>query len=207
MTHREERQLSALNTPVSSGVVGWTKRVLGWLLAGLLLLLCFLLAVTVVYPKAKGYVPLTILSGSMEPTYPVGTQVFVEPVEGREEAADKVTVGTAITFMPDPDDPTLVTHRVVSVSYKADGSPRYTTQGDANNTPDEEKVGLKQLRGVVQYHVPYVGYLATSMSQDRKDTVAVGLASALFVYAAWNVVLAVRQRRRQKVTESDEDAT
>ncbi|WP_435199151.1 signal peptidase I [Janibacter sp. GS2] len=178
---------------------------MGWLLATLLLLLCVLLVVTVAYPKAKGYVPLTILSGSMEPTYPVGSQVFVEPVETPAEAATQVGVGSTITFMPRPDDPTLVTHRVVAVAYTADGAPRFTTQGDANNTPDEAKVGPTQLRGVVRYHVPWVGHVATSMTQNRKGSLATALAGALFLYATWNVLAAARQRRR-RMQPGDEDA-
>lgn len=175
---------------------GPLRRVLTWLLGALLVLLCLLLLVTVAYPKVKGYVPLTILSGSMEPTYPTGSQVFVEPVEGAAEAKDKVGVGSVITFMPLPDDPTLVTHRVVEVSYGTDGEPSYTTQGDANETPDEAVVGPTQLRGVVRYHVPWVGYVASSMDAERKESVGMVLAGGLFLYAAWNVVAAVRERRR-----------
>ncbi len=183
---------------------GPVRRVLTWLLTALLVVLCLVLVVTVAYPKAKGYVPLTILSGSMEPTYPAGSQVFVEPVHGTDEAEDEVGVGTAITFMPYPDDPTLVTHRVVEVSHGTDGTPVYTTQGDANETPDETEVGPQQLRGVVRYHVPWVGYVATSMGADRKGTLATVLAGGLFLYAGWNLVGALRERRRREVAR-DED--
>lgn len=174
---------------------GPVRRVLTWLLTVLLVILCVVLVVTVAYPRVRGYVPLTILSGSMDPTYPAGSQVFVEPVEGSEEAGEKVDVGSVVTFMPNPDDPTLVTHRVVKVSYDTQGEPSYTTQGDANNTPDEATVGPTQLRGVVRYHVPYVGHVASSMDDGRKDALGAALAGGLFVYALWNVVVAVRERR------------
>lgn len=184
---------------------GPVRRVLNWLLAVVLVVLCLLLVVTVAYPRFKGYVPLTILSGSMEPTYPTGSQVFVEPVEGAAEAKEKVEVGSVITYMPLPDDPTLVTHRVVEVSYGTDGQPSYTTQGDANETPDEVKVGPTQLRGVVRYHVPWVGYVASSMDVERKESVGTVLAGGLFLYAAWNVVAAVRERRRPGEGSDDAD--
>lgn len=184
---------------------GPVRRVLTWLLTAVLVLLCLLLVVTVAYPKAKGYVPLTVLSGSMEPTYPSGSQIFVEPVESAKEAEDKVGVGSTITFMPYPDDPTLVTHRVVKVAHGTDGEPTYTTQGDANETPDETQVGSKQLRGVVRYHVPWVGYVATSMDSDRKGTLATVLAAGLFAYAGWNVLAAARERRRRQ--RAGDDAT
>lgn len=182
------------------------RRLLTWLLAGILVLLCLLLVVTVAYPRARGYVPLTILTGSMDPTYPPGTQVFVDPVEGAAQAEDEVGVGSVITFMPYPDDPTLVTHRVVNVSHGTDGAPRYTTQGDANSTPDEDSIGVTQLRGVVRYHVPWVGHVASSMPADRKGDLAMVLAGGLFAYAAWNIVAAARDRGRgREEVSADED--
>lgn len=184
---------------------GPVRRIVTWLIAGVLVLLCLLLVVTVAYPKVKGYVPLTVLSGSMEPTYPAGSQVFVEPIEGAQEAQDKVGVGSAITFMPYPDDSTLVTHRVVEVSFGTDGQPRYTTQGDANETPDETEIGTTQLRGVVRYHVPWVGYVATSMDAENKGTLARLLAGGLFVYALWNLLAAARERRRPAPGDDDAD--
>lgn len=181
------------------------RRIVTWLLAGALLLLCTLLVVTVGYPKVRGYVPLTILTGSMDPTYPPGTQVFVDPVEGAGEAQDEVGIGSVITFMPYPDDPTLVTHRVIKVSYASDGTPRYTTQGDANSIPDEERIGATQLRGVVRYAVPWVGHVASSMDSEHKGDLAKLLAGGLFVYAAWNVVTAARERHRPSEEPPDEE--
>lgn len=177
------------------------RRLVTWLLAGLLVALLLVLVVTVAYPRVRGYVPLTILTGSMEPTYAPGTQVFVEPVESADEAQERIGVGSVITFMPYPDDPTLVTHRVVKVSHGTDGAPRYTTQGDANSTPDESRVGTQQLRGVVRYDVPWVGHVASSMDADRKAQLGKVLAGLLFGYAAWNLAGAVRDRRRRSTEE------
>lgn len=182
-------------------------RLLGWVMTLVLALLCVLLVVTVAYPRVRQYVPLTILTGSMDPTYPVGSQVYVERVEGAEQATEKVGVGSVITFMPNPDDPTLVTHRVTAVSYGTDGAPRYTTQGDANNTVDDWRVEPRQLRGVVRYHVPYVGYLASSMDQESKGTTAKALAGGLFAYAGWNLVVSIRHRRRGGTSHRPRDAS
>lgn len=171
------------------------RRILDGALVVVLVLLGLLLVVTVIVPRVKGYVPLTILSGSMEPSLPVGSQVFVDPVQGRSEAEDEVRTGSVITYMPYPDDPTLVTHRVVRTSYATDGSPRWRTQGDANSSPDETVVGPKQLRGVVRYHVPFVGYVASGLDREHKETIAIALAGCLFAYAAWNLLLAFREGR------------
>lgn len=199
MTTTETDATKAQGPPSS----GWARRLLSVMLSLLLVVLCAVLVATVVYPKVRGYVPLTILSGSMEPTYPVGSQVFVDPVESAAEAKEQVAVGSVITFMPRPDDSTLVTHRVISVAYDTEGSPVYTTQGDANNTQDETRIGPEQLRGVVRYHVPWVGYVATSMDAGGKKSLGTVLAVALFAYAGWNVAGAVRERRRQRGSDVD----
>lgn len=172
------------------------------LLALLLAVVTGLLLALVVVPLVMGWVPLTVLSGSMEPTIPTGSQVVVQPVETLEEAA-QLTTGDVITFMPHPDDPTLVTHRVVGVALGADGEPSFTTQGDNNSAPDEESVTAVQLRGVVQYHVPYAGYLATALDFDQKRMGVVLAAVALLGYALWQLVGALRYggRRTVEVTE------
>jgi signal peptidase len=99
-----------------------------------------------------------------------------------------------VTFLPRPGDPTLVTHRVVRVDRSGDG-PRLVTKGDANNAVDPWRVGPKQLRGVVQYHVPWAGYLAQWLNRDQKRAGVLVVASLLILYAVWQVIAAVRERR------------
>ena len=67
----------------------------GLVLLALLTLLGAVLVLVVAVPRVLGLVPLTILSGSMEPTLPVGSQVFVDPVESAEQAREEVTVARA----------------------------------------------------------------------------------------------------------------
>lgn len=154
-----------------------------------------LAAVMVLIPRVMGWVPLTILTGSMDPTIPAGSQVVVETVDGEADAA-QLTIGDVITFMPYPDDPTLVTHRIVARTLSSDGTVSFTTQGDANNAPDEWTLTATQIRGVVEYHVPYAGYLATALDGSQKQT-GVGLAAAaLLAYAVVQLLGALRQHRR-----------
>lgn len=154
-----------------------------------------LLLALVVAPLVLGWAPLTVLSGSMEPTIPTGSQVVVEPVETPEDAA-RLATGDVITFMPRPGDPTLVTHRIVGVALGADGSPSFTTRGDNNDAPDDGEVTPVQLRGVVRYHVPWAGHLATALDPGQKHAGIVAAAAALFGYAAWQVLAAVHTHRR-----------
>jgi len=160
----------------------------------------------IVVPRAMGWVPLTILTGSMETTIPTGSQVIVEPLEGDEDAA-QLQIGDVITFMPYPDDQTLVTHRIVSRSVATDGSVSFATQGDANDAVDPWEITATQLRGQVRYHVPYAGYVANALDGHQKSAGIVAVAVVLFGYAALQLVGAARDARRPKPdTVADEAA-
>jgi signal peptidase len=163
-----------------------------------------LLLAVVVVPLVLGWVPLTVLSGSMEPTVPTGSQVVVAPLEGEDDAAG-LSTGDVVTFMPRPDDPTLVTHRIVGVAVDGEGRRSFTTQGDANAAPDAEPVTATQLRGLVKYHVPWAGYAATLLDPEQKRGGIVLVAAALFGYALWQLVGAVRDRARPTDESADAD--
>lgn len=53
------------------------------------------------------------------------------------------------------NDKSVTTHRVKEISNE-DGI-KFTTQGDANNTVDPEKVDGNLLVGKVVYHIPFLG--------------------------------------------------
>ncbi|MFD1507172.1 signal peptidase I [Georgenia yuyongxinii] len=163
-----------------------------WLVLAVVVVLAFLM---VLVPRVTGWVPLTILTGSMEPTIPTGSQVVVQTIDGEADAA-KLNIGDVVTFMPHPDDPTLVTHRIVSRTLSSDGSISFGTQGDANSAADSWTLTATQLRGVLQYHVPYAGYLATALDGNQKQTGVGVAATALLAYAVAQLVGAVRERRK-----------
>lgn len=95
---------------------------------GIAAVFCVALALALVAPRLLGYTPFAVLSGSMEPAYPVGSLIYVQPVE-----ASSLRVGDAVTFVAN-DQGTVATHRVIDV----DGdSALLRTQGDANVAPTE----------------------------------------------------------------------
>ncbi|WP_185972588.1 signal peptidase I [Georgenia yuyongxinii] len=165
--------------------------VLLWLVLAVVVVLASLM---VLVPRVTGWVPLTILTGSMEPTIPTGSQVVVQTIDGEADAS-KLNVGDVVTFMPYPDDPKLVTHRIVSRTLSSDGGISFETQGDANNAADSWTLTATQLRGVVQYHVPYAGYLATALDGNQKQTGVGVAAAALLAYAVAQFLGALRERR------------
>jgi signal peptidase len=94
----------------------------------------------------------------MQPSFRPGDVAVVQHV-GEQNACQAIGHGDVITFMPYPNDPTLVTHRVVGVSMTGAGC-QFLTQGDANNSPDPRPVAPAQVRGRVIYRVPMVGHAA-----------------------------------------------
>ncbi|QDB78240.1 signal peptidase I [Georgenia wutianyii] len=155
-----------------------------------LAVLLVVLALLVVLPRLLGWAPLTVLTGSMEPTIPTGSQVVVAPV--RDVAT--LEVGDVVTVMPYPDTPTLVTHRIVARTDSAAG-PTFVTQGDANDAVDGWEVTETQIRGEVRYWVPLAGYVATVLTGHTKALGLLVVALALFGYAAAQVGAVARERQ------------
>jgi signal peptidase len=174
--------------PVLSGI--WTGITYG--LLGLTLLLA---ALVIVVPMVAGAVPLTILSGSMEPTMPVGSLAVVRPVE-----TDEVQIGDVITYLPNPEDPTAITHRVIAIDNNQDGTRTFTTQGDANDSPDDPVQDF-QVRGEVWYTIPWLGYVNTAVNGEER-TIAVYVVAGVFFL--WAGTLWWRAWRRRRALHEDD---
>ncbi|MGO1973246.1 MAG: signal peptidase I [Propionibacteriaceae bacterium] len=178
-----------------SSVGWWLRAVLSWTF--LLAMLAVLLA-SVVLPRVVGGQAYTVLSGSMQPTLAPGALVVVRPVP-----VEQVATGEMITYQLESGRAAVVTHRVVSIGYAADGTVRLRTRGDANGAPDPEPVRAEQVRGVVWYSVPWLGHVNTLVRGDQR-TILLGLVVATLVgYAAVMFVSAARDRRRVRAV-SDE---
>ena len=154
------------------------------LVSSVLLGIIVLLAVTLAGVRVLGLTPYAVLSGSMEPTYHVGSLIYVK----KTDPAD-VQVGDPITFVVN-EDLMVATHRVVDVEMRttrrqavldedgaavtdAEGNPLfeeisldapayyYTTKGDANEPVDGSKVYDQNLLGVPVFTIPYLGFLSS----------------------------------------------
>lgn len=132
-------------------------------------------------PQSGRFRTLTVLTGSMAPTIPLGSVVLVVPVP-----IDEVAVGDVITYAIPVDDHRVVTHRVVEVLEP--GVVR--TRGDANTADDP---WVAKLRGstawTVRAYIPGAGYVIQAMRQPglRVGSVLAGtlLALALGLRRIW----------------------
>lgn len=98
-------------------------------------------------PMVFRYKPLVVLSGSMEPTFPVGSIIYSMPV-----TEDKLEKGDIITFKL--SDGTYVSHRINNIE-----NGLYETKGDANDSADPNKIKYSDIVGKdMNICIPYMGY-------------------------------------------------
>jgi signal peptidase I len=132
----------------------------------------------------------SVLSGSMEPSLPVGSVAITERVR-----TSSLEVGDVITFREPTEPAHLVTHRIVSIT-KEGGRLRYETKGDANDAQDPWTVTLRGHRSYrVIAGVPYVGYVVTAVRQPGVRPWILGGAGILMLAAVVNVFLPDRPAR------------
>lgn len=146
--------------------------VISSILLGVLLLLAILLAGV----RLFGLRPLTVLSGSMEPTYHVGSLIYVKSVDYTE-----LEPGDVITFMLDED--TLATHRIVEVVPDAEDPTvlRFRTKGDANDVEDGGLVHYKNVVGSPVFSIPMLGYLASYIQNPPGMYIAISVGAILLL--------------------------
>ena len=97
-------------------------------------------------PMIFGHNPVVVLSGSMEPTYKVGSIIYYKKVSEKELKEEDV-----ITFNVDNK---TISHRIASID-----NGLIETKGDANNTSDVHKIRYENIKGKVgNISIPYVGY-------------------------------------------------
>lgn len=129
---------------------------------------CIAAGLLIAAPMVAGYRPVVVLSGSMEPTYHVGSIIYY-----KEAPFEQITQGDPITFHAG-DGGSLITHRVVE---KSEMNREFVTKGDANESADPNPVSYSNVAGKTsKLTIPYAGYL---ISVGRKPAVLAVLAAIL----------------------------
>ena len=98
-------------------------------------------------PRLFGWQFVVVAGGSMEPAVPFGSVAVMEDVKPSD-----LKVRDIVMFR-EPNGK-VVTHRIVDIN---DAGRTLTTQGDANNTPDESKASASSVQGRFRFAVPEVG--------------------------------------------------
>lgn len=146
------------------------------IVTSIIVALAVLLAIALVGVRLIGFQVFTVLSGSMEPTYHVGSLIYVKDVDYTELEA-----GDVITFMLDED--TVATHRIVEVvPDETDSSVlRFKTKGDANAAEDGSLVHHKNVIGTPVFTIPKLGYVANYIQNPPGMYVAISAGAVLLL--------------------------
>ena len=151
------------------------KKIWNWLTT-VLVVLVVILAILLVGARLVGLQVFTVLSGSMEPTYHVGSLVYVKKVDPFQ-----LKSGDVITFMLDED--TVATHRVVEVVQDEEDASviRFRTKGDANEAEDGSLVHYRNVIGTPVFTIPKLGYLANYIQHPPGTYVAISAGAILLL--------------------------
>ena len=131
------------------------KERLGKVLVGVIIVLalvCFVLAFKIISGKDAslfGFKIYHIMTGSMEPTVPVGSDILVKAVD-----PETLEVGDVISFVSRDDAiyGYVNTHRIKQIERQSDGKLYFLTKGDANGTVDSVLVCQDDIKGKMLLH-------------------------------------------------------
>ena len=151
------------------------KKILN-VISTILVAIVVVLALLLVGARFIGLNVYTVLSGSMEPTYHVGSLIYVKDVD-----TDELKAGDVITYMLDED--TIVTHRIVDV-IPDETDPyiiRFQTKGDANDSVDGSLVHYKNVIGTPVFSIPKLGYLANYIQKPPGRYIAISAGAIILL--------------------------
>lgn len=116
----------------------------------------------VILPYAFGIKPYVVLSGSMEPTVPTGSLLWID--------TNKKDVGVGdIAAYELPNGGAYVTHRIIGTR---DGE--YVFKGDANDTEDLATVDDDQILGEYVFSVPKLGMVLNKVRNNPFYLIPIG---------------------------------
>ena len=137
-------------------------------------ILVVVLALLLVGARLLGLQVYTVLSGSMEPNYHVGSIIYVKKVE-----PSALKVGDAISFLISEN--TVATHRIIEV-IPDESNPeviRFRTKGDNNDIPDTNPVHCNNVLGKVVGTIPLLGYVSNFVQNPPGTYITLGAATVL----------------------------
>ena len=104
-------------------------------------------------PIKNNYQVLTVMSGSMKPTIPVGSVIVIKPVA--EYKVDNIVTFKTPGSTKKKD---FTTHRIKEIKGE-NGVVTYVTRGDANEDSDREYIEKDSILGKELFAVSLIGYL------------------------------------------------
>ena len=164
-------RISVMNRKERKSPVAVLCSALGTVLLILLVALCLPLTL----PRVMGYNIYTVVSGSMEPSIPTGSLVYIEGAQPED-----IEAGDVIAFYGARDSAAVITHRVVENNTLMG---QFVTKGDANEKADVNPVSYEEFIGKLALSIPYLGRLAQFFtSTSGKIGAGIVILAALFLH-------------------------
>lgn len=149
-------------------------------------------------PDIFGYMPLAVLSGSMDDgsddCIKVNDMIFVKKAD--PQTFEK---GDIITFRYGDD---VITHRIVEVIKEDDKIVSFSTKGDANNTTDG-LIPVEKVYGIYERRIGGLGGFAIFLQTPTGIVIFAGIPILAFVAIE---VMGFVQSKRRVATADEKDA-
>jgi len=143
--------------------------------------------------RLLGYEVLVVQSGSMEPEYPVGSMVYVKPVD-----AEQLRTGDVITF--EMGGGIRGTHRIIEV-LRDGSSLEFRTKGDANEVEDASPVPAEYVVGRVEFCIPKLGFFAAYIQQTPGKYICLCATVALLIMTVLPDLVFPEDKKNKKQEE------
>lgn len=167
---------------------------LGKTLSTALMAIVVLLAILLAGVRLIGLTPYTVLSGSMEPTYPVGSIVYVQKVD-----PSTLKVGDPVTIYLTGN--VIATHRIIEVHNEGTPELGFRTKGDANETEDGITPATAVI-GKVVFGIPYLGYASNYLQTPMGLVCVVGTSAVVLLIS--NAIDSIFSKKEDSKPESGE---
>jgi len=145
-------------------------------------------------PSILGLSPMVVVSGSMEPEFPVGTFIL-----SRKVTPSQVNERDVIVFYGTVGSTTgIITHRVIEKQGEGDNA-LLITQGDANPVPDPYPVERGNLLGKVVFESPLIGKIISPL---RNPAFRPFLFAIPILLVVWEIISFLRGKKKDEASEA-----
>lgn len=153
-----------------------TMRKIVSIITSIFTLIAVVFAILLVGVRFVGLQPYCVLSGSMEPTYHVGSLIYVVDVDPKQ-----LKLNDPVTFMV--SDSMVATHRIVDIHQDEEDANiiRFTTKGDANESRDGDLLHMNNVIGKPVFSIPLLGYVANFIQTPPGLYIAIAFVAILVI--------------------------
>lgn len=180
------------------------------ILAWILLIFAFLITIMVFgseknngVPTLLGYMPMSVQSDSMSPTFKKGDLIVVKKVDDLYSLKED----DVITFYTIVDGQKVInTHRIVRISEE-DNTKSFITRGDNNPVDDETPVSASDIIGKwTKVKVGHLGKFVDFVTTKTGFFICVLIPIAIFfIFELYKFIAVLIETKQVKITEEDEE--